>query len=413
MTTMPSVSILTVKLHGEPIGTLTNLGGDRTIFALEDAYIANPNRPTLSLALKDHLGGLISDFKPVQTRLMPLFSNLLPEDPLRGYLAARAGVNSKREFFLLRALGRDLPGAVTVTPADGAGFPPGAGDGGAEQAGDGPAQALRFSLAGVQLKFSAVSDGRNRLTIPVSGAGGSWIVKLPSPVHPGVPETEFSMMTLAALIGMDVPRIDLVEIGAIGNLPEGIQAIGSHAYAIERFDRLDDGTAVHMEDFAQVFGVFPDAKYDRGNLRGIARVIAAEGGDDDIVEFIRRLTFNILIGNADMHLKNWSVVYPDKRHVRLSPAYDFVSTIPYIPGDATNMKISRAKEFSAFTADELAHLAVKASIPSKMAIDTARETVVLFREHWDREARNLPMSQAVRSAIEIHARSVPIMEELS
>jgi serine/threonine protein kinase HipA of HipAB toxin-antitoxin module len=54
-----------------------------------------------------------------------------------------------------------------------------------------------------------------------------------------------------------------------------------------------------------------------------------------------RVTFNMLIGNADMHMKNWSLIYPDRRYVSLAPAYDFVATLPYIPGDATNMKISR------------------------------------------------------------------------
>ena len=90
-----------------------------------------------------------------------------------------------------------------------------------------------------------------------------------------------------------------------------------------------------------------------------------------------------------------------------------MATVPYIPGDATNMKISRAKVFSAFSVDELEHLAVKASIPRKMAIDAAQETVQAFREHWGTEAANLPMSDEVRSAVEDHMKTVPILEELS
>ena len=54
-------------------------------------------------------------------------------------------------------------------------------------------------------------------------------------------------------------------------------------------------------------------------MRSIARVIAADGDDADITEFIRRVTFNVLIGNADMHLKNWSVIYPDRRNIALAP----------------------------------------------------------------------------------------------
>jgi serine/threonine-protein kinase HipA len=71
--------------------------------------------------------------------------------------------------------------------------------------------ALRFSLAGVQLKFSAFANAgmAGGLTIPAEGVGGSWIVKLPSQQFTGVPENEFSMMTLAGMIGMEVPVIQL------------------------------------------------------------------------------------------------------------------------------------------------------------------------------------------------------------
>jgi serine/threonine-protein kinase HipA len=412
-TTMSNVSVLNVNLYGEPIGTLTNLGGDRTIFAFTDEYIENPDRPTLGLAFKDEFGELYTDFRPYQKRVMPFFSNLLPEGHLRKYLAEQAGVNPEREFYLLWALGHDLPGAITITPADGEAWPPDAADGADDHGDDQRENALRFSLAGVQLKFSAVMEASGGLTIPASGVGGSWIVKLPSREFAGVPENEFSMMKLAGLIGMNVPAIDLVSIDAIKNLPEGIDKIGNHAFVIERFDRLSDGSRVHIEDFAQVYGLYPEDKYGNGTFRNIAQVIAAEGNDADIIEYVRRLTFNMLIGNADMHMKNWSLIYPDRRYVSLAPAYDFVATVPYIPGDATNMKISRAKVFSAFSVDELEHLAVKASIPRKMAIDAAQETVQAFREHWGTEAANLPMSDEVRSAVEDHMKTVPILEELS
>ncbi len=410
---MSRVSVLNVNLYDEPIGTLTNLGGDRTIFAFTDEYIDDPDRPTLGLAFKDEFGELYTDFRPYQKRVMPFFSNLLPEGHLRKYLAEQAGVNSEREFYLLWALGHDLPGAITITPADGEAWPPDAADGSDDQGDDQRENALRFSLAGVQLKFSAVMEASGGLTIPASGVGGSWIVKLPSREFAGVPENEFSMMKLASLIGMNVPAIDLVSINTIKNLPEGIEKIGNHAFVIERFDRLSGGSRVHIEDFAQVFGLYPEDKYGNGSFRNIAQVIAAEGNDADIIEYVKRLTFNMLIGNADMHMKNWSLIYPDRRYVSLAPAYDFVATVPYIPGDATNMKISRAKVFSAFSVDELEHLAVKAAIPKKMAIDVAKETVQLFQDHWEAEATNLPMSDEVRSAVEAHMKTVPILAELS
>lgn len=409
---MSDVSVLNVNLHGQPVGTLTNLGGDRTIFAFTEAYAADPGRPTLGLGFKDEFAGLQTEFRPYQKRVMPFFANLLPEGHLRAYLARQAGVNPEREFYLLRALGRDLPGAITITPADGGAWPPGTRDSQHQERGGSGGNALRFSLAGVQLKFSAVMGASGGLTIPASGVGGSWIVKLPSSEYAGVPENEFSMMTLASLAGMNVPPFDLAAVDEIRNLPQGVGRAGAHAFVIERFDRLPDGSRVHIEDFAQVYGLYPEDKYGNGSFRNIAQVIAAEGTDADITEYIRRLTFNMLIGNADMHMKNWSLIYPDRRHASLAPAYDFVSTVPYLPGDGTNMKISRARVFSAFSADELTHLAVKAAIPKAMALRAARETVQRFREIWAREAANLPMSADVRSAIDAHMRTVPILEEL-
>ena len=116
-TTMADVAVLDVLLHGTPVATLTRVGDDRIIFAFNEAYIADDDRPTLGLGFKDRLGELITDFRPTRTKALPFFSNLLPEGHLRTYLAERAGVNPEREFFLLRALGKDLPGAITIRPA--------------------------------------------------------------------------------------------------------------------------------------------------------------------------------------------------------------------------------------------------------------------------------------------------------
>jgi serine/threonine-protein kinase HipA len=338
---------------------------------------------------------------------MPFFSNLLPEGHMRTYLAELAGVNPDREFFLLWVLGKDLPGAVTVEPADGEAWPPPDEN---VQAPDEDSQqnALRFSLAGVQVKFSAVNEASGGLTIPAKGIGGSWIVKLPSREFEHVPENEYSMMTLARLVGIDVPPVKLVDVDAIKNLPKGTENLKGQALAIERFDRLSDGTKVHIEDFAQIFGVYPRDKYKKASYMNIARVIGAESSVGDIAEFIRRLTFNTLIGNADMHMKNWSMFYPDRHNAVLSPAYDFVATIAYLKDDNAALTFSRTKRFDGFSEDELAHLAARAKLPETLVLDTARETVHRFHEHWDTEKKNLPLHKDVVSAVEEHVKTIPI-----
>ena len=405
---MSNVSTLNVLLYGNLIGTITDVGGDRSLFAFTQEYIEDSERPILSLGFKDTLGGLITDFNATQTKLIPFFSNLLPEGEMRNYLGERAGVNPDREFFLLWVLGQDLSGAVTVEPADGEALPPNVN----EPTDDEEPQkegALRFSLAGVQLKFSAVKNASGGLTIPVSGAGGSWIVKLPSSRFEDVPENEFSMMELARKIGMDVPETSLIDIKDIKNIPTGIEKFGNQAFVIKRFDRNDNGTSVHIEDFAQIFGVRPADKYKKATMRRIAQVIGIEGQESDIEEFIRRLVFNILIGNADMHLKNWSLIYKDPQTPSISPAYDFVSTIPYIKDDKLALKVSKSNRFDAFSMDELSHLAAKARLPEKLVLDTASETVERFHEVWGKEKTNLALTNGVIDAIDEHLKKLPIV----
>ncbi len=407
---MPDVSVLSVRLYGKKVGTITYVGNEKTLFAFNDAYIENRERPTVGLQFKDSLGDLITDFRPYKIKLMPYFSNLLPEGHLRRYLAARADIHIDREFFLLWVLGQDLPGAITVVPADGEEWPDEAhnileGEAAKEAAED----AMRFSLAGVQLKFSAVQSASGGLTIPTSGVGGNRIVKLPSREFANVPENEFSMTSLARMVGINVPAIGLIDVRSIGNLPDGIEKIGQQAFVIERFDRNEDGSVTHIEDFAQVFNVYPEDKYKKASYRNLISVVASESDQDDVAEFIRRLTFNVLIGNGDMHLKNWSLIYPDRRNARLAPAYDLVSTIPYIANDRSALTFSRTKEFSGFTTDELAHLSAKANLPKRLLLDTAKETVALFMERWETERTNLPMHKDVVEAIDKHLTTLPIV----
>ena len=406
---MADISILEVLLHGQEIGTITRIGDDRNLFVFNKSYIDDPDRLTLSLSFKDTHGELITDIRPTRTKVSPFFANLLPEGPLRDYLAKRAGVNAKRDFFLLWVLGRDLPGSVEIRPADGEAWPPGS-----EYAGkDGPGHepALRFSLAGVQLKFSAVMEATGGLSIPVEGVGGSWIIKLPSTKFDGVPENEYAMMTLARHVGIDVPNIELHRIDDISGLPKGMGGLKGDALAVKRFDRERDGHTIHVEDFAQVFGVYPDEKYRKASYKNIAEVIWREVGEVGIQEFVRRLVFNTLIGNADMHLKNWSLIYPDGRNAALAPGYDFVSTISFMDDENMALNFSRTKKMVDLSIDELTHLAAKAGLPEKIVIDTAMETVQRFRDAWSREKSNLPIPSSMVEKIDKNARDITLYKE--
>jgi serine/threonine-protein kinase HipA len=387
------LTTLGVHLHGRRIGLINRLAGDRYLFSFEQDYIDDPARPALSLSYKSRTGGLLTAVRQINRRLPPFFSNLLPEGPLRAYLAERAGVNPEREFFLLAVLGADLAGAVVVTPL---------GVDADESGSSGDRGALRFSLAGVQLKFSAVVEAAGGLTIPAQGIGGSWIVKLPSTRFPAVPENEFAMLELARAVGIQAPLSRLVPVSAIRGLPAEAARMPGNALAVRRFDRDSDGHRIHMEDFAQVFGVFPEMKYKSVSYANIARVLWAETGEQGTYEFVRRLVFSVLIGNADMHLKNWSLLYPDTRTPVLSPAYDLVATLPYLPGDKLALTFGASRALDGITADQIRRFADKAGLPLPPLANIIRETVERTHAAWQALDQRDLLPSAIRKMIGAH-----------
>jgi len=378
------LNVLAVDVNGRRIGVITRLPGDKQLFVFEQDYIDDPARPTLSLSYKSRTGGLMTSFKPVHRRVPPFFSNLLPEGHLRRYLAGQAGVNAEREFFLLAALGADLPGAVTVTPLVDGGDDGEQPDHGGRGTRDRSGGALRFSLAGVQLKFSAVMESSGGLTIPAQGIGGSWIVKLPSMRFAGMSENEFVMLELARAIGIAVPRIQLVPVSSIQGLPADAASLAGNALTVERFDRGPGGQRIHMEDFAQVFGVFPEGKYKSVSYANIARVLWAETGEQGTYEFVKRLAFSVLIGNADMHLKNWSLLYPETRTPVLSPAYDFVATLPYIRNDKLAMTFGGSRSLEGITFDQIRRFTDTAGLPMTPILRIVHETAEATATAWRR-----------------------------
>jgi serine/threonine-protein kinase HipA len=399
---LENVRALDVRLHGRRVGVINRLAGDRQLFALEEDYVDDPGRPTLSLSFKGQGGALVTTPRTYPARVPPFFANLLPEGHLRTYLAAHAGVKPTREFFLLAALGADLPGALTVAPMDHEESPSDLteADHGDDDADREATRVLRFSLAGVQLKFSAILEATGGLTIPAGGMGGSWIVKLPSLQYPAVPENEFAMLELARAVGIDVPRIRLVPIEEIKGLPRDTERLEGHALAVERFDRGPDGRRVHMEDFAQVFGVFPEQKYERRSYANIAAVLWAETGEEGTYAFLRRLVFSVLIGNGDMHLKNWSLRYPDARTPVLAPAYDFLSTVPYMPDDALALSFGGTRSLSGITRHQIRRFADKAGLPVSPLWEIVRDTIDATVAAWGRLGVRDVLPAELRSQIE-------------
>ncbi len=399
--------LLEVRLGNIIVGKLTLLTGDRSFFAFEETYLNDLDRPILSQSFFTQTGDIVPETKTVQTKLPPFFSNLLPEGHLRTYLATRGGIKSVREFKLIELLGEDLPGAVLVKPLKG--FK-------SLQKKDEEQRKLpeeapyHFSLAGVQLKFSALAENTGGLTIPASGVGGDWIIKLSAQNFANVPENEWAMMHLAGEIGIPVPETNLIDLNEISGLPDLGVLSGTKALAVKRFDRGTNGERIHIEDFAQVYNVFPEDKYNKVSYANIANMVWTLTGEQGLVDYIRRLVFNIIIGNGDMHLKNWSFIYPDRQTPELSPAYDFVSTVPYIPNDKLSLSLSSTKNMSRISLEHFRKLVKKAQVPEFLVLRAVKQTVEVVIEAWTANKAHYPTSKDVLERIDKHIKGLKLIE---
>jgi serine/threonine-protein kinase HipA len=139
-----------------------------------------------------------------------------------------------------------------------------------------------------------------------------------------------------------------------------------------------------MEDFSQVFGQYPNNKYRYHSYANIAAVLWAEAGDDAVAEFVRRLVFSVVIGNAEMHLKNWSLLYPDQHQPVLSPGYDFAATLPYIPNDTLALSFGGSRSLSEIAQSQMRRFADTARISAsslwKIAVETAERAATAWKD---------------------------------
>lgn len=248
-----AVENLRVLLGDVPVGTLNRTATGHVEFRLLASYKAAYPRPTLGQQFLDDLEAV----HRARGRVPAWFANLLPEGALRAMIAQQVGVRPDQELVLLRHLGRDLPGAVRIEHEQ-AELALRFDDPGPVSPEHSPDTEWHFSLAGVQLKFSARAEGRG-LTIPAGGVDGDWIVKLPNDRYADVPRNEFATMQWARESGIEVPETRLAALADIAGLPPLADGRREDmAFAVRRFDRPGNGQRVHIEDFAQVLGLYPE-----------------------------------------------------------------------------------------------------------------------------------------------------------
>src|SRR5690606_14133890 len=352
MSNTDDVRVLKLTLHDTLVGYLAGFQNGRNALTFDDAFKANPARPTFSLITRPDFPNVDKVLAAPWTkrqRLHPTLSNLLPEGALRELLAQELKTHVDNEFEIFAHLGQDLPGTLIATPLEPTEIPP-------HILGTyGKTRAVKikkdraenhFSLAGVQMKFSMKEkDGRYQMAR--SGDLGDWIIKTPSTRHKNLPLNEYTAMSLAALAGINIPDIKLVRLDSLDKLPQINLPDEKYAFAVRRFDR-NNNARIHMEDFAQVLVKYPHEKYDAANYEQIGQIIYQYTGDGlgNVQQLARRLLVNILLANGDAHLKNWSLLYADNITPQLSPAYDIVTTRVYIRDETQfALNLGKSKEW--------------------------------------------------------------------
>jgi serine/threonine-protein kinase HipA len=227
------------------------------------------------------------------------------------------------------------------------------------------------------------------------------------------------MMSLAGAVGINVPEVKLVPRDHVDErLPAGVWPEHEEfAHAVRRFDRDERRGLVHIEDLAQVRNVYPEHKYE-GNFETVASLVYRGRDIESLLEFTRRLTFSVLISNGDYHLKNWSLIYPDGRVPRLSPAYDLVSAAHYLAADRPEdmgLKFGGSRDFHRVRLTTFRKLQERLGVRNVDLAECAAATVERTLAAWPGYVGLLDAAPRLQEAIDqsITMRSKTIMRTLA
>ena len=357
---------LIVYLNNERVGTLKQDDSGLLQFSYDQAWLEKPDAMPLSRSL------------PIQSEMFPgkktrpFFAGILPEEGPRERIAEIIGISRTNDFAMLERIGGECAGAVSLLPE---GIAPTDPKNARHRELTEPelqqliaelpdrplmagAEGLRLSLAGAQDKLPVIVH-QNGICLPLDDTPSTHILKPEPDRFAGLAANEFFCMTLAQAVGLNAPD---TEYRLIGRKP---------CLLVQRYDRTTDETGhtnrLHQEDFCQTLGFPPERKYqaEGGPTLGDCISLLRDWSTApvlDIPDFINGLIFNVLIGNADAHGKNYALLYVGGER-RLSPCYDLVCTLVW-PNLSRNlaMKIGGCDSVNAFTIGDWKKMAKKTGL---------------------------------------------------
>ncbi len=414
------IKSLSVWWDGAVVGALQIDEHGDLAFVYDAAWLADPAKRAISISLPKRA----EPFNRRETR--PFFAGLLPDEGQREAVARALGVSKGNDFRLLEQLGGDVAGALTLWP-EGEAPPTATGLAEAEPLDDarlveildtlptrpflaGAAEGLRLSLAGAQQKLPVVLVN-GRIALPQPGQPSTYILKPPISRLPGTTENEALAMRLASRVRLWAAPVE----------PRRTQ---DRPYLlVERYDRIVDAEGavrrLHQEDFCQVLGIAPEKKY------------ASEGGPTfpacfdlvrrassqparAVLDLVEAAIFNVILGNADAHGKNFSLLYGPRSGIELARLYDLMCTAAYPDVHAKfAMKIGKRatlEEFASSTWEDFAReIGMGAPFVRRRAADLAERTLEALPTTADEIADagfEGPELRRIQDVIEGRARKV-------
>ena len=410
---------LNVYLNGERVGALDEDDSGLLDFRYGPEWTGRPDARPLSRSLP-----LQSEpFRGKHAR--PFFAGILPDEGPRQQIAAILGISERNDFAMLQRIGGECAGAVSLLPKDAP--PPTMGETRVRELSEkelediveelprrplmAGREGLRLSLAGSQSKLPVLIRDAT-VALPLGNTPSSHIIKPEPERFLGLVANEVLCMTLAKAVGLNVPS---VSIRLVGNTP---------CIVVQRYDRTIEadgsGTRAHQEDFCQALGFPPERKYQQEGgpllrdciemLREWSTVAAL-----DIRDFLDGLIFNMLIGNADAHGKNYSFLYR-RTDRRLAPFYDLVCTLAWPELSKTPaMKIGKSESIETITPAHWQKMAQECRVGWPMLreriVDLCGKTIEGLRNEDVLGAANDP-AMAERVAGIIQERAAALLQGL-
>jgi serine/threonine-protein kinase HipA len=390
-------NVLEVWLEGRHVGRFAAEGDDSVAFVYDNDAPETPislslprERQATRSAARNFLDNLLPDQAETRSRMATAYGaeststlDLLARaggDVAGGLVLLPEGQDLTNSFLELNpASDREIAERISAIKRDQDAWVPS----------DRPA---RFSLAGSQGKFAlAKMDGGwywSNATIP-----STHIIKPARPELPGLEQVEAASLNLAETIGLKAPAASVLSVQ------------GHTAYLVERFDRVP-GTSVaqriHGEDFAQAMGASPEAKYGLTAVQAIQMLTTADPTNELSYGFVEQLTFNVLLGNADAHAKNYSLLLRPTG-IELAPMYDVVPVGLYpIYDQDLAMRIAGAHRPQAADLSHWRKLARKAHLDEDRVADLVTGVAERLAEHngsaW--ELLDEVQAEAMRATVE-------------